>query len=224
MLSQRLGKAWLALLQQTEVARARKALEQSKALFENQLVELKGYAPNDEIRNTYLELESAWNDYRPILLAKEPSKSMAPALLKADANVLALAQKGTQQIEALSGLPEGKLVNVAGRQRMLTQRMAKFYFSATLQLNVQGANTEIAKARSEFSSALALLRDAPQATDRIREELALADGQWLFFERALNSLQNGGVTSKSLSDVFVSSENLLSVMDRLTGYYAALKT
>jgi hypothetical protein len=37
-------------------------------------------------------------------------------------------------------------------------------------------------------------------------------------------MQTSGAAAKPLSHVFVSSENLLSVMDRVTGLYAAITT
>ena len=67
-------------------------------------------------------------------------------------------------------------INKAGRQRMLSQRMAKFCLAAMLQVDAATSTTEIDKARKEFLSANELLRTAPQATDRIRQELQLADG------------------------------------------------
>ena len=68
-------------------------------------------------------------------------------------------------------------------------------------------------------------REAPEATSRIRDELSLADGQWFFFDQALQRVQSGAAaTAKPLSDVFVTSENLLSVMDRVTNLYANLKS
>ena len=223
MLSQRMAKAWLALVHQTESANAQAVLDRSLALFDRQLVELKAYAPNGEIRETYVQLESAWSDYKALLVGAAPGKAGAAEVLKSDARVLALAHQGTVQYEAASGRPVGKLVNIAGRQRMLSQRMAKFYYAATLPVDVTAANGEIAKARTEFLSAMKLLRNAPEATDRIRAELALADGQWVFFDHALQRQQGAGAAAKSLSDVFVTSENLLSVMDRVTGLYAAVR-
>lgn len=65
--------------------------------------------------------------------------------------------------------------------------------------------------------ALELLRNAPEATTEIKQELALADNQWLFFDNALKARVS---SHKAASDVFVSSENLLQVMDRVTGLYA----
>ena len=67
-------------------------------------------------------------------------------------------------------------INKAGRQRMLSQRMAKFCLAAMLQVDAATSTTEIDKARKEFLSANELLRTAPQATDRIRQEL-LAQGK-----------------------------------------------
>jgi hypothetical protein len=224
MLSQRMGKAWLALVLGVEKTSAQHVLDKSMALFDRQLVELKGFAPNPEIKLTYSQLETAWSDYKGALVGTSPVKGNALALLQQDAKVLALAHQGTVQYEAAYGKPLGKLVNIAGRQRMLSQRMAKFYLAARLPVDASTASVEIGKARTEFVSALEILRNAPEATARIKEELKLADGQWVFFDVALQKLQEGQGSSKSLSEVFVSSENLLSVMDRVTGLYSAIKT
>ncbi|MFN4361948.1 MAG: type IV pili methyl-accepting chemotaxis transducer N-terminal domain-containing protein [Hylemonella sp.] len=221
MLSQRMAKAWLALVHKTESGSARLVLDRSMALFDRQLVELKTYAPNAELRKTYADLESAWSEYKGVLVGKHPSRDGAGALLDTDARVLALAHQGTVQYEAVSSKPVGKLVNIAGRQRMLSQRMAKYFYAAALKVEPTRAQTEIAKARGEFLSAMELLRNAPEATAAIQDQLALADNQWLFFDLALKEIN--GVGPKALSDMFVTSENLLAVMDRITGLYAGLK-
>ena len=222
MLSQRMGKAWLALAHKADTPTARQVMEQSIALFERQLVELKAYAPSPTIRETYTKLETAWAAHKTTLAAATSSTDNASAMLQADAKVLALAHLGTTQYEAASGKPVGHLVNIAGRQRMLSQRMAKFYLAAMLPVDASTATTEIAEARSEFIAATELLRNAPQATNRIRQELQLADGQWVFFDAALQRMQGGGNVNRQVAEVYVASENLLSSMDRVTGMYAAL--
>ncbi len=222
MLSQRMAKAWLALVNKTESGMAQQILERSMALFDRQLAELKAYAPNAEIRKTYQDTETAWSDYKAVLVGKNPSRDGAGSLLNTDTRVLALAHQGTVQYEAVNSKPVGRLVNVAGRQRMLSQRMAKYFYAAALKVEPAQAQVEIGKARTEFMSAMELLRNAPEATSAIKQELALADNQWLFFDLALKEVNNAG--PKSLSDMFVTSENLLTVMDRITGLYAGLKT
>ncbi len=221
MLSQRMAKAWLAMVHKTESNSAQQILDRSMALFDRQLVELKSYAPNAELRKTYADLEGAWSEYKGALVGKHPSRDGVGGLLDTDARVLALAHQGTVQYEAVTSKPVGKLVNVAGRQRMLSQRMAKYFYAAALKVEPAQAQAEITKARTEFLSAMELLRNAPEATSPIKEQLTLADNQWLFFDMALKEINSAG--PKALSDMFVTSENLLSVMDRITGLYAGLK-
>ena len=56
MLSQRMGKAWLALVHGVEPTAAQQVLDKSMALFDRQLAELKAFAPSAEIRDTYGKL------------------------------------------------------------------------------------------------------------------------------------------------------------------------
>ena len=224
MLSQRASKAYLALVQKVEPRSAQQVLDRSVALFERQLGELKAFAPTPTLRATYDGLDGAWRAFRAELADAAPGREAAARVVALDAAVLALAHQGTAQYEAASGRPVGRLVNIAGRQRMLSQRMAKCYLAAAMQIDPAGSTAEIAKARTEFLAALELLRNAPEATAQIRQELVLADAQWMFFNRGLQRLDGAGASPALMSDVFVSSENLLAIMDRVTGLYAEIKT
>ena len=224
MLSQRASKAYLALVQNVESRNAQQVLDKSIALFERQLGELKAFAPNPTIRGTYESLDNAWGEFKRELTGMTPGKEEATRVVKLDAAVLALANQGTAQYEAASGRPVGKLVNIAGRQRMLSQRMAKFYLASAMQIDPAGSTAEIGKSRAEFLAALEVLRNAPEATAQIRQELVLADAQWMFFNRGLQRLEGAGASPALMSDVFISSENLLAIMDRVTGLYSEIKT
>jgi Type IV pili methyl-accepting chemotaxis transducer N-term len=223
MLSQRMSKAYLALTQKVESGAAQQVLDRSVAMFDRQLSELKAYAPQTDIRDTYVKVEPVWSEFKGIVLGAPPSRDLTPRLLQLDAGLLALCNQGTVQYEQSSGKSVGKLINMAGRQRMLSQRMAKFYLANALLADPKASVAEIAKSRSEFITALETLRNAPEVTPKIREELALADAQWIFFDQGLQRLESGRTTPKLMSDVFVSSENLLNVMDRITSLYSSLK-
>ena len=225
MLSQRMGKAWLALVHGVEKPMAQQVLDKSLALFDRQLVELKAFAGSADIAATYNKLEASWSSYKAALVGNTPSRDNAATMLQLNAGVLALAHQGTQQFEAVQSKPVGKLVNVAGRQRMLSQRMAMFYLAARLPVDAPVATAEINKARTDFISAMALLRQAPETTPQIQEQLQLADAQWVFFDAALKrgNASDAG-SARALGEIFMASENLLSVMDRVTGLYSALKT
>lgn len=220
MLSQRMAKAYLCMGQQVQVPAATKALDQSMALFDRQLVELKAYAPAGAVRDNYQQLESEWSTFKAVLVGSAPSAANAIKLLTQDSKVLELSNKGTVQLEQLSGKPLGKLVNMAGRQRMLSQRMAKYYMAMAWNVDAAASEAELNRARTEFVAAMDVLRNAPEATPAIKQELALADGQWVFFESALTARPSS--SAKAASNVFVASENLLQVMDSVTGLYARI--
>ena len=219
MLSQRMGKAWFGLGQGIQTDVARRVLDSSMALFDRQLVELKAFAPAGETRSTYVQLESAWSDYKGVLVGSPPTQDKAKDMLDQSGKVLALAHKGTGLFELQSGKPAGKLVNIAGRQRMLSQRMAQFFLAKNWNVDAVVSQREMTKARDEFVPALEILRNAPEATAEIKQELQLADNQWVFFDNALKSNATG---ARAATDVFVTSENLLQVMDRVTGMYAKI--
>ena len=224
MLSQRMSKAYLALVQKVEAESARQVLDRSIALFDRQLVELKAFAPAADIKETYAKLEGSWSDFKGLLVGSAPSKEHASRIVQMDATILTLSNQGTQQYERVSAKAVGKLVNIAGRQRMLSQRMAKFYLANALHVDPNGSVTEIGKARAEFLTAMETLRKAPEATPKIKDELTLADNQWIFLDQGLQRLAGAQQSPKLMSDVFVASEDLLSIMDRITGLYSGIKT
>ncbi len=225
MLSQRMAKAWFATLLQVDPVQAKLVMDRSMALFDRQLVELKAFSSTPALKQTYQQLEAAWSDFKGILVGQAPSKENAAKVLELDAAVLRLANLGTGQFEALATRPTGRLVNMAGRQRMLSQRMAKFYLAAVAPVAAETAKAELLKARTEFLSAMETLKTAPEATARIKEEITLAEAQWIFFDQSLQKLGTPAANAaKAQSDVFVASENVLQSMDRVTAMYAAMQS
>jgi hypothetical protein len=222
MLSQRLAKSWLALGLGVEPALAAHTFAASMALFEHQLAELKAVAPQAQIAELYARLDAAWAGYKAVLTDGVPSFGAAAAVLDHAGRVLRLAHEGTGLFEALSPRPAGRWVNVCGRQRMLSQRLAALHLGASWGVEVAAVQGEIAKARAEFAAAQAQLEAAPEATPQIREQLKLADLQWDFFDAALRVLHPGTPDLTAMSHVFTTSERILEVMDGVTGQFAKL--
>ena len=222
MLSQRAAKSYMAMGQKIQGDQADKILTASMALFDRQLAELKGFAPTPEIKTTYAALEALWSDYKLALTGNAAAKGGAEPVLGLAGKVLQTAHQGTVQLEAFSGKATSKLVNISGRQRMLSQRMAAFYLSASWGVQAAASATELAKAKDEFIKAHELLKNAPESTPAIKTELQLAETQFTFFEMALRNLKPGVGDAAAQTNVFTTSERILQVMDGVTGMYSKL--
>lgn len=220
MLSQRMAKAYCQIGLGVEVARSKKILEQSVALFDRQLTELKAFAPTPEIKDTYAKLEQTWLAYRQLLTGGDPNIDNAKKIAQASEDVLKLAQQGAVLLEKHSGTATGKLINVAGRQRMLSQRIAKLSMFRAWDITSAQMTQDLDSALKEFTAAQAFLTSAPQNSGAINNALQLANTQWLFFAEALK--QTEGTRAEQLRDVATTSERILQVMDDVTGLYEGL--
>ena len=112
----------------------------------------------------------------------------------------------------------GAAINKAGRQRMLSQRMAKAYFFRQAGVNAVQAGEMLDAAQQEFAKAHEELKAAPQNSGSIRAELALVEQQWFFFQNAL-SLRDAADRKKAMSDVATTSERILEQMDAVVALY-----
>ncbi|GAB2900337.1 hypothetical protein GCM10027046_31680 [Uliginosibacterium flavum] len=225
MLSQRMAKLYAQQIRGIREADARGLMATSMNLFETQLTTLRNVASSKnagDIVQTYDLLGARWMDYKRVVgspVSAEGLKTVAAL----NEQVLATAHEGTLQLEKLNGSSLGKLVNIAGRQRMLSQRMSKFYFLIANGIDSPELRKNLDTARKDFMAAMQTLKNAPENTKDTSSWIALAETQWMFFDDALRG--GGGKTQQQEyldTNVAVSSENILQVMDKLTGLYATL--
>ncbi|RBA24957.1 type IV pili methyl-accepting chemotaxis transducer N-terminal domain-containing protein [Herminiimonas fonticola] len=223
MLSQRLAKSYLQIGQSIDLMRSKKVFSASVALFERQLVELEVYAPTSENKVTLADLRKAWATYKTMLVSNTPNRQDAKAIMVVNEQVLALAHASTVQLEKSSGSVAARLVNISGRQRMLSQRMAKFYQAINWGVASSDALINLAKARDEFLLAMTELYSSPKNTPAINAEIMLAQQQWFFFDQALKSSADSVETKvRFATNVATTSERILETMDRITGMYEQL--
>ncbi len=219
MLSQRMVKFYCQIGQQILADKSRKQLAESIELFDTQLQELKQFAPNPEVQAAVGKMEAAWGPFREIV-SRVPTKEEGKKLIGISEELLQAAQKTTMLLQDAAGTPTGRLVNIAGRQRMLSQRMAKFYMQKRRGFNTSEVNNGLEQAHNEFKGALQELIASPQNTPAIKKELELAKIQWVFFENAI--AQDSAQDATFAVNVATSSERILEVMDRVAGMYEKL--
>lgn len=212
-LTQRAAKAWLMTGLGVTPPQARALLAESTALFERQLVELRAFAPNAGVGPALIRLAPAWERYRA-LLALPATRPLATDVYAASELVQEAAHRLTLAYENSADTPAGRRVNVAGRQRMLSQRMAKFYLFQAWDINRNAARMEVNLGRAEFSSGMHQLYNASADIPGLRAPLALLDRQWIGYRDALAS-DPVGSTPAALAAVAEQSERILATTEQI---------
>jgi hypothetical protein len=215
-LSQRTAKAYVQLHLGVLPDRAREVLAAARQQVQAGFEELGPQAWPPEVARPLADVRQ--HAERLDALVAQPTSKDAVAAVSAQADrMLEAANAATQALEKLAQASTAKLVNTAGRQRMLSQRMAKNYNLLALSVDARAAREQMSADAAEFRRALAGLGQAPISTPAIRTELELGQAQWVFFDAALQRQPDG----RGLEAVATTSERLLEVMDRLTGLYEA---
>lgn len=229
MLSQRMAKSWLMLGRNVLPLRARTILTQSIELFDKQLMELAALPVSREVRHAQAAVLDVWRPYKE-LLESAPAPSGARQLFKLNEQVLLATHGLTQAFERAADTPESQLINLAGRERMLSQRMAKFYMFLEWEqsgINSAKCHEELRSAMREFEAGLVLLAEEVRDQQQVRTQLDLVAQQWRHMRSALaldgdediSHTGHSGHSGHLTATVCTFSERLLKKMDAAIALY-----
>lgn len=218
MLSQRIAKSYLMIGAEVRSDQALQQLDQSVARFEDNYQALAEYAPSAEIRAALEQVGESWQRYRELALSR-PTREQAPRLLQLSDQLLVQSEALVQLIEAHTGSAGARLVNRSGRQRMLSQRIAKLYLALSWQLPVEGLEQQLQQATSEFEAAQQELLGAEQNTPQIAAALQKVEAQWRF---ARAGFQLSADAHYVPTVITTTTETLLWQMNELTSAYEAV--
>ncbi len=215
MLSQRLVKLYalrlspLAELGGTEVGGA---FEQSVQRVDANLAALqKGLSPA-----TFGDLMAAviteWVALRQALQSPA-TPSQVIAVDRLAQCLLEQAERLTNELDNAGAAPPLHVLNVAARQRMLSQRFAKLALMQAMGNAAAPASTraDLAATRQAFQQAMQYLEGIPLSSPAIRSELLTATDHW----QALGSAVQNLASPQALGQLASSSEALLQALERL---------
>lgn len=216
MLSQRLVKLMAQRAAGIEPKRAKTLQDESCARVTANLARLPGLlsaqagqmAPGPDLEG----ILEAWRRLEPLLVGK-PS---VEALVAADDAAQDLLGRSDALATALAASGAGKplqVVNLCGRQRMLSQQLAKEALLADL---LPGRDPGVLlDSLDRFAAGLAALEASPLSSDAIRALLAEVSAEWLRLMRSLRDAHG----REAAGGLARSSEVLLDRLDLLTGHY-----
>lgn len=220
MLSQRMAKAYLMLGQEIGTEEAGRILQSSIRQFEAQLAALKAFQPTPAVRSAVAALEGAWKSCK-VVLGAAPSKRGAVELYDANEALQQAAHSAALAYEDVAGLAAERSASVAGRQHMLLQRMAKFYFYRTWGLYDAPADMELHLSRAHFTAVLSQIERSPLASAPVKAGAAQVRREWEPYQQALFASEDPARMRRDAARVAELSERVLGVAENLAARIAA---
>ena len=213
MLSQRIVKYYAQAVVGPEQPKASPIISDCIARVESNLgilhkaISTKGYG--DLVERT----SNSWKKLRAICAAP-PDPAQIEALDWSAEDMLKDAERLTEFLESSGLAPSLRILNIAGRQRMLSQRIGKFCFLLAIEPQPQRA-AQLSSLTEAFQKGMDFLTGAPLSSASIRADLDAALVEWKQLTTLLASIGD----ASALSQISDATEKLLDISERLADQY-----
>ena len=217
MLSQRIVATYCQAGMDIQTRKSKKQLKDAVALYDKQLAELKAYRNSGKIYKQLERAEKAWEPLKEIAI-NPVERDKAEELRMLAEDVLKESHRVVIMLQDESGTKKGRLVNIAGRQRMLSQRLSNLYMLQSWGFTSSEYSDDYQRAMNEFKGALDELMSSPLNTAEINKKLAAAKREFHMFERSSHHKTGEYIPLM----VKMSADKLLVIMNDVTGMYEKL--
>ena len=222
MLSQRLVKLHVLALAGVNGGQCREQLQQSVLRIDVNLTLLAKTLSQTADGDALAQLVQTWEQLKQALQRPESGAAFEAVDGLAE-QLLQGAERLTASLESTGSMPPLRVLNMAGRQRMLSQRFAKQAVMGLLGDAGQVQRSEVGRAetRQAFEQALTYLNGLPLSTPSLHDALQSAGIGWLHMLAAARDAgrASGPQRLARLADLAQASEGLLDVFEHLSTQY-----
>jgi AmiR/NasT family two-component response regulator len=222
MLSQRLVKHWLLRLAGVQAARHQTLQADSAQRIDANLALLGKNLSQPTFGDLLAQVVATWKALKKALKA-EPAADQLASINALAERLLQDAERLTASLESAGSVVPLRMLNMAGRQRMLSQRFAKAALLGVLepgepQLQHQA---DMEAARQAFEQGLAYLQGLPLSTPEIRRTLESAAQGWQEVVTGADHVRRPAGRDRllRLEGLAAASESLLDDFEQLSAQY-----
>ncbi len=167
-----------------------------------------------EANSGAVQTQAALIDKLAAATAATPNAASLQQVLQISEELLTNAEGVTQAFIKSGAEAPAAMVNLAARQRMLSQRAAGHFLAYQTAIKSPEVKARAMKALSDFKATMAAFEDAKVEFPQITDRLDTARIQMVFFENALSNIDSPA--KEQFTTVATTSERILGEMDLMT--------